>query len=174
MRYSRAGMGLLEVVIALSLLTILLYGTLSMFSTLRRAERGVASDSTLISVDHSLRLILSMQGSCAQSGLIGLTIPPNNPSSVPITLHVPGGTGPGPVFLEENRPYDTRMVSSLRITAMANVGTLGGNAVYFSTLSLQMDPIGKALTFRSPQRRFYLMLILDSSNTVIACYAQVP
>lgn len=162
-----AGFTLIGTLVTLSLMGLTMWATGAMLVNSGKAERGISANLELSEIASTLQMLFESNGSCAKSGLIGLTIDPSAPDTNPIKIHLPGATGPGPVYLEEEKlAAETRKVTKVRFTGLAPVG----DSIYFATLTVSAEVHGKALTFRSPTQAFYLKLVLDSSNQVTDCY----
>lgn len=169
---NRIGTSLLEVTIAIGSLSFVGFGFSQMVSSAFKANRDLTSQYELNQVSQAATTILNRIESCDRSGLIGLTLNPASPSSVPISLHKPEATQPGESLLEEGHDIGNQhKVKSLRITSMVRLGDLAIGNVYFTTLALTTAYNLTRDIEKERTKNLHFNVVLDNSNKVVQCYS---
>ena len=151
-----------------------------------RAERGIASNADLTQFFSTIDSILMNNDTCKKSGLLGLTVNPSpapsssstpNPTPSPwastetvVKIYLPGIDGPGTLYAQEGSPVGVaRQVTYLRFVSLMPLSGGAGRMDYFSTLHIDTQIVGKAMTLRNPSKDFHLRLTLDDTNKILGC-----
>lgn len=127
---NRKGFGLIEVVIAVAILSVVMLGVTTMMISSQNGAQSVTKRLDAGQLNMFITAILSNQVACMNSGLIGQTAPPATPPATPDTVSVPTLTFAGLKFDDStNNLFDNGQlkIQSLKyhsVTVLGNTSTI--------------------------------------------------